>query len=112
MMMQLNPQIPLKTPKGNGQAIMVIDYSEEHDLKWVVILDDGGEIWAFKNSEVRGFENKTMGRAYNYSKNGEFFDCHFCNEEFSVIARAAIWYSLEGKICQACTNCNEKKPKT
>lgn len=59
---QLNPQIPLKTDKGNGQAIAVIDYSEEHDLKWVVILDEGGEIWTFPNSQVRGFPNMTMGR--------------------------------------------------
>lgn len=62
MILQLNPQIPLQTPKGGSQAIAVIDYSEEHDLKWVCILDDNGEIWTFKNSEVRGFPNSTMGR--------------------------------------------------
>ena len=62
MFYQLNPQIPLITEKGNGQAIAVIDYSEEHDLKWVVILDDNGEIWTFPNSKVRGFFNSTMGR--------------------------------------------------
>ena len=62
MILQLNPQIPLLTPKGPSQAIAVIDYSEEHDLKWVVILDDSGEIWTFPNSKVRGFKNITMGR--------------------------------------------------
>jgi hypothetical protein len=61
---QLNPQIPLQTPKGGGQAIGVIDYSEEHDLKWVVILDESGEIWTFANSAVRGFPNLSMGRKY------------------------------------------------
>ena len=40
MMLQLDPQIPMITPKGKGQCILVIDYSEEHDLKWVVIQDD------------------------------------------------------------------------
>lgn len=59
---QLNPQIPLKTDKGNGQAIGVIDYSEEHDLIWVVILDENGEIWCVPNAKVRGFPNYTMGR--------------------------------------------------
>lgn len=62
MITQLEPQIPLITPKGPGQAILVIDYSEEHDIKWVVIQDDGGEIWTWKNDQVRGFKNITMGR--------------------------------------------------
>jgi hypothetical protein len=62
MMLQLNPQIPLITPKGSAQAILVIDYSEEHDLKWVCIQDDTGEIWAWPNDKVRGLKNLTMGR--------------------------------------------------
>lgn len=62
MITQLVPQIPLVTPKGNAQAILVIDYSEEHDLKWVCIQDDTGEIWTWPNDKVRGFKNTTMGR--------------------------------------------------
>ncbi len=65
---QLNPQIPLKTEKGDGQAVAVIDYSEEHDLIWVVILDDSGEIWCMPNSKVRGFKNYTMGRIFDEEK--------------------------------------------
>ncbi len=61
-MLQLNPQIPLVTEKGPAQAIMVIDYSEEHDIFWVCILDDSGEIWTFPNDKVRGFANYTVGR--------------------------------------------------
>lgn len=59
---QLNPQIPLITERGNGQAIAVIDYSEEHHLMWVIILDDNGEIWTVPNDKVRGFPNYTIGR--------------------------------------------------
>lgn len=62
MILQLNPQIPLITPKGPGQAILIVDYSEEHDLKWVVIQDEGGEVWTWSNHQVRGFKNITMGR--------------------------------------------------
>ena len=64
MIIQLHPQIPVVTPKGNGQAIMIIDYSEEHDLMWVVFLDENGECWTFKNSEIRAFENYSMGRRF------------------------------------------------
>jgi len=60
--LQLNPQIPLDTPRGRGQAIVLIDYSEEHDLMWVVIQDSTGEIWTYRNTEVRGIKNATMGR--------------------------------------------------
>jgi len=62
MIVQLNPQIPMMTPKGSAQAIMVIDYSEEHDLKWVCIQDSTGEVWTWPNDKVRGFKNITTGR--------------------------------------------------
>jgi hypothetical protein len=62
MMMQLNPPIPLDTAKGKGFAHMVIDYSQEHDLIWAVFLDESGECWLFRNSEVRMQRNFTLGR--------------------------------------------------
>lgn len=68
MLTQLTPQIPLLVlrhgpcPGGPGQAVAVIDYSEEHDLMWVCILDAGGQIWTVPNRYVRGFANSSMGR--------------------------------------------------
>ena len=62
MIKQLNPSIPLICPKGKGQAMLVIDPGLEHDLLWVIAIDDTGEIWTFKNSEVRAQKNITMGR--------------------------------------------------
>ena len=50
------------TPKGSGEAIVLIDYSKEDDLMWVVIQDDTGEVWTWKNSQVRGCKNITIGR--------------------------------------------------
>lgn len=64
MILQLNPQIPLVTNKGPAQAIFLIDYSEEHNLYFVCIMDETGEIWTFSNQEVRAFENVTMGRIF------------------------------------------------
>lgn len=60
--LQLNPSIPLKTPKGAGKAILVIDYGEEHHLLFTVIIDATGEIWTFENPQVRGLNNYTMNR--------------------------------------------------
>jgi hypothetical protein len=61
-MLQLNPPIPLKTPKGNGMAWALIDYGSEFNLIWVVALDDTSEIWTFQNPDVRAQKNITMGR--------------------------------------------------
>lgn len=61
MLLQLNPPLPLTTPKGRGLAHMVIDYGPEHNLLWVV-FQDSGEIWTFGNPEVRADQNITMGR--------------------------------------------------
>jgi hypothetical protein len=62
MIIQLNPPIPLQTPKGNGLAWLVLDYGAEHHLLWTVAIDATGEIWTFKNPDVLALKNITMGR--------------------------------------------------
>ena len=62
MIVQLHPSIPVVTPQGNAQAMMVIDYGPEHDLVWVCFLDSNGQCWSYRNSEIRGQKNITMGR--------------------------------------------------
>lgn len=62
MILQLNPTIPLTTPKGEGLAVFLIDYGEDHDLKWVVIQNETGEIWTWNNDKVRGVKNITFNR--------------------------------------------------
>jgi hypothetical protein len=37
MIVQLNPQLPLLTPKGKAYAHFLIDYSQEHDLLWYAL---------------------------------------------------------------------------
>lgn len=60
--LQLDPPIPLQTPKGNGIAHFLIDYSLETHLCWVVFLDKNGECWTFQNPEIRAQSNYTMNR--------------------------------------------------
>ena len=61
-MIQLNPTIPVITPKGKGWAFFCIDRSQEHDLEWVVFLNETGECWTFRNSEIRVQKNYTLSR--------------------------------------------------
>jgi hypothetical protein len=62
MILQLNPTIPVITPKGKGYAHLVIDYSQEHDLLWVTFINDTKECWTFPNSEIRIDDNITLKR--------------------------------------------------
>lgn len=59
-MIQLNPPIPLDTPKGRGYAYFMIDRSQDHHLEWVVFIDATGEGWTFQNPEIRLQPNATM----------------------------------------------------
>lgn len=61
-MLQLNPPLPLWTPKGEGLAHVLIDYGPEMDLYWTVLITATGEIWTFANREVRATKNITLGR--------------------------------------------------
>ena len=61
MILQLNPPIPVITPKGKGFAQLVIDYGPEYNLLWTVFLNNG-ECWTFDNKEIRSQENITFNR--------------------------------------------------
>jgi hypothetical protein len=63
--LQLNPGIDLLTPKGTGLAHFLLDYGQESNIIWGVILQETGEIWWFQNDEVRATKNITMKRLLN-----------------------------------------------
>ena len=67
MILQLNPPIPLTTPKGSSIAHFLIDYGPEHDLLWVCFDDETGECWTWNNALIRAEKNITLGRSYEKS---------------------------------------------
>ena len=60
MILQLDPTIPLETPKGPAKAHFLIDYGQEHHLLWVCFQDATGECWTWPNPQVRLQENISM----------------------------------------------------
>lgn len=70
MFTQLDPPLPLETSRGRGYAFGVIDYGFEHNLLWVVALDENGEVWCVPNSEVRMQANWSAGRRPNVEDTG------------------------------------------
>lgn len=65
MIIQLSPPIFLETPKGEGLAHFLIDYSIEDNLYWVCFMTETGECWTFANPEIRAPKNISIGRIYN-----------------------------------------------
>jgi hypothetical protein len=63
-MLQLDPPIPVKTPKGLAMAQVLIDYGPEYDLVWVC-FDTNGECWSWCNQDIRAQTNLTFGRKPN-----------------------------------------------
>lgn len=62
MFTQLNPSLPVVTPKGSGWAFAVIDRSQEHQIEFVVAQDEGGEVWVWTQTDIRMSANKTYHR--------------------------------------------------
>jgi len=62
-MLQLNPMIPIVRVSDNakGFAMVLIDYSQEHDLLWVCAINDG-TIWTLPNQEIRMDTNISLRR--------------------------------------------------
>jgi hypothetical protein len=61
MILQLNPSLPMISPKGKCLAQFMIDYGAEHDLIWVC-FQENGEIWCWRNQDVRAEKNITFSR--------------------------------------------------
>ena len=60
-MLQLDPPLPVTTPKGPALAHILIDYGAEHDLVWVC-FQGNGECWCWRNQDIRATTNTTFGR--------------------------------------------------
>lgn len=63
-MIQINPTIPVITPKGHALAHFLIDYGIEHNLFWVCFQDNTGECWIWSNKDIRAQKNITHGREH------------------------------------------------
>lgn len=63
MLIQLDPPIPVNTPKGEALCHGWRDYGVDFDLQWICFIEETGECWTFRNQDIRAVKNITMGRA-------------------------------------------------
>lgn len=64
MILQLDPPLPLNTPKGKAWAHFMIDYGQEHHILWVCFQDNNGECWTWANPQITIQNNISLGREY------------------------------------------------
>lgn len=71
MILQLNPPLPLETPRGKALAHFVIDDGPEHHLMWVCFQQDG-QCWTWQNTDIRAETNLSYNRITPKIQKAEF----------------------------------------
>lgn len=59
---EVQQQIEVETPRGRGRIWLVTEYGSEIEKLFTVLLHNG-EIWEYKNNDIRLTSNTTMGRS-------------------------------------------------
>lgn len=54
-MLQLSPSILVKTPNGEGKAILVVNHGSTHPLEWVVINPKTGDLESWRTQDIKYF---------------------------------------------------------
>lgn len=64
MIIQLNPTIDVKTPLGDGETFLIIDYGLNTNTVWVCRMA-GGEVKHFYSDDIRIYDNPMNGNGYD-----------------------------------------------
>jgi hypothetical protein len=55
-------RLDVSTPNGDGIIWLVTNYGHETDTIYTVIINDTGELWQYRNKEIKVKQNITFGR--------------------------------------------------
>lgn len=64
MIHQFSSPIPVHTPHGEGEAILLIDYNIDINTVWVIRLS-GGVIKHYLSDDIRVYGNPMYGKSYD-----------------------------------------------
>lgn len=64
MMLQLNPTIDVRTPLGDAEAIILIDYGVNVNTIWVCRMK-GGEVKHFYSDDIKIYGNPMGGDGWD-----------------------------------------------
>ena len=63
IILELEQQVRVATPKGKGRVWLVTEYGSEIEKVFTVILDNS-QVWEFRNDQIRATSNITFDRQY------------------------------------------------
>jgi hypothetical protein len=66
MIYEFKNRIEVKTPKGDGIILYMIDYGHETDTIYTIIINSTGELWQYTHKDIIVKPNITFKR---YGKN-------------------------------------------
>ena len=75
MMLQLNPTISVKTPKGDAEALVIIDYGLNVNSVWLCRME-GGKVLHFYSDDILVYDNPMNGNGWDIQDNDESEDIH------------------------------------
>jgi hypothetical protein len=61
MIIELQTPLWVATPKGDALARFLVFSSLDQDLVWICEAEENGAFWMWRNPEVRGQRNFTLG---------------------------------------------------
>ena len=67
---EVEQQIEVETPRGRGRIWLVTEYGSEIEKIFTILLHNG-EIWEYKNNDIRLTSNITMGRTSSDQDNAK-----------------------------------------
>jgi len=62
---EFNSPIEVKTPHGDGQAFLLIDYGLTVNSVWVVRLNGGGHVKHYYSEDIQIYDNPMNGRGWD-----------------------------------------------
>ena len=67
---EVEQQIEVETPRGRGRIWLVTEYGSEIEKIFTILLHNG-EIWEYRNNDIRLTSNITMGRTNSDQNNAK-----------------------------------------
>lgn len=120
-LIQLNPPLPVTTPKGPALAHFLIDEGIEHNVMWVCFQDINGECWTWPNPQIRAARNITYGRDYispfynpdSVALKNNSACCSDCGEDIDecICDEGVDWEAVYNESAQEWKNNQEKLTK-
>lgn len=104
-MLQLNPTISVKTPKGDAEAIIIIDYGVNVNSVWLCRMK-GGKVLHFYSDDILMYDNPMNGKGWDIEDklhsikriNPQAIICRHCKKQkkaYETLERNGKYYCLD-----------------